>query len=111
MSLLARIKKLREENGNISINRLEKEAGLSRGSMAKWDEHAPSYDKLKKVADYFNVPVETLTGESEKKEPPKNGGLTVKDWEAQAENWSDSDVLEAMQALIRIQQRRQNNGR
>ena len=57
MSLLERIKELRESHGNISINRLEKEAGLSRGSLAKWDDHAPSYEKLKKVADYFEVPV------------------------------------------------------
>ena len=31
--------------------------------MSKWDDHIPSYDKLKKVADYFNVPVSNLTGE------------------------------------------------
>ena len=70
MSLLARIKKLREENGNISINKLEKEAGLSRGSMAKWDDHAPSYDKLKKVADYFNVSVGYLLGTEDTKNAP-----------------------------------------
>lgn len=64
MSLLERIKELRESHGNISINRLEKEAGLSRGSLAKWDDHAPSYEKLKKIADYFEVPVSTLTDEN-----------------------------------------------
>ena len=53
MSLLERIRELREANGNISINRLEKEAGLTRGSMSKWDNHAPSYDKLKKDAEYL----------------------------------------------------------
>lgn len=76
MSLLDRIKELREKNGNISINKLEKEAGLTRGSMSKWDNHAPSYDKLKKVADYFNVPVEyLLTGEGQKEKPtlPEEG--------------------------------------
>lgn len=70
MSLLERIKELRESHGNISINRLEKEAGLSRGSLAKWDDHAPSYEKLKKVADYFEVPVSTLTGENKKESVP-----------------------------------------
>ena len=53
MTLLSKIKKLCQDNGNISINRLEKEAGLTRGSISKWDDHAPSYDKIKKVADYF----------------------------------------------------------
>lgn len=70
MSLLERIKELREANGNISINRLEKEAGLTRGSMSKWDDHIPSYDKLKKVADYFNVPVSNLTGEQKENTAP-----------------------------------------
>ena len=68
MSLLNRIERLREENGNISINRLEKEAGLTRGSMSKWDDHTPSYEKLKKVADYFGFSVSELTGEQ--KETP-----------------------------------------
>lgn len=73
LTLLERIKILREINGNISINKLEKEAGLTRGSMAKWDIHTPSYDKLKKVADFFGVTVDYLLGTSEeihtKKEP------------------------------------------
>ena len=70
MSLLARIKELREKNGNISINKLEKITGLTRGSMSKWDEHTPSYEKLTKVADYFNVSVDyLLTGDETKKAP------------------------------------------
>lgn len=48
MSLLGRIAVLREQHGGISINKLEKEAGINRGSIAKWDDHAPSYDKVKK---------------------------------------------------------------
>lgn len=76
MTLLERIQKLREANGNISINKLEKEAGLTRGSMAKWDIHTPGYDKLKKVADYFNVSVDYLLGISDetsaKKAPTEN---------------------------------------
>lgn len=76
MSLLKRIKALREQNGNISINKLEKEAGLTRGSMSKWDNHAPSYEKLKKVADYFGVPVSDLTGEKEKSPAPESEELS-----------------------------------
>lgn len=64
MTLLEQIDKLRTINGNISINRLEREAGLTRGSICKWDKHMPSYDKLKKVADYFGVTVEYLQGEN-----------------------------------------------
>lgn len=60
MSILSRIGELRKQHENLSINKLEQECGLSRGSMAKWDDHAPSPDKVKKVADYFNVSVEYL---------------------------------------------------
>jgi len=83
MSLLEHIKELQELNGNISINKLEKEAGLTRGSMSKWDNHAPSYDKLKKVADYFGVTVEyLLTGEQAHHQeysslPASTGGVWV----------------------------------
>ena len=75
MTILERIQKLREEHGGISINRLEKEAGVSRGSIAKWDTSTPSYDKAKKVADYFGVTTDyILTGNENK--PAKNGELT-----------------------------------
>ncbi len=70
MSILERIAELRKEKNNISINKLEAEAGLSRGSIGKWDKHGPSYEKLKKVADFFNVSVAYLKGETDiKKEP------------------------------------------
>lgn len=70
MSLLENIAVFR---GGLSINKLEKLAGLTRGSMAKWDNHAPSFDKLQRVADVLGVTVEELqTGI--KKAPPADGG-------------------------------------
>lgn len=62
MSLLSRINVLRSQHENISINRLEKECGLTRGSMAKWDDHAPSADKIIKVANYFGISPGELMG-------------------------------------------------
>lgn len=79
MTLLERIAVLREEHGGMSINRLEKESGVTRGSIAKWDDHAPSYDKLKKVADYFGVTVDFLlhgnTAGNEEKPSAMSGEL------------------------------------
>lgn len=72
MTLLSKIKKLCQDNGNISINRLEKEAGLTRGSISKWDDHAPSYDKIKKVADYFGKTTEFFLSEGETKKADSN---------------------------------------
>ena len=64
MTLLERVKELCEKRG-VSINRFEKEAGLTRGSVAKWDDHAPSGQKLEKAASYFGVSVNyLLTGRS-----------------------------------------------
>jgi DNA-binding helix-turn-helix protein len=75
MTLLSKIKKLCQDNGNISINRLEKEAGLTRGSISKWDDHAPSYDKIKKVADYFGKTTEFFLSEGETKKAKSYLGL------------------------------------
>nr|DAG01702.1 MAG TPA: repressor protein [Siphoviridae sp. ctSMg55] len=81
MSILGRISELRKQHKKLSINKLEQECGLTRGSMAKWDDHAPSPDKVKKVADYFNVSVEYLLyGDPSagiKKDPiPKDGAVS-----------------------------------
>ena len=81
MSILGRIGELRKQHKKLSINKLEQECGLTRGSMAKWDDHAPSPDKVKKVADYFNVSVEYLLyGDPSagiKKDPiPKDGAVS-----------------------------------
>lgn len=81
MSILSRIGELRKQHEKLSINKLEQECGLTRGSMAKWDDHAPSPDKVKKVADYFDVSVEYLLyGDPSagiKKDPiPKDGAVS-----------------------------------
>ena len=81
MSILGRIGELRKQHEKLSINKLEQECGLTRGSMAKWDDHAPSPDKVKKVADYFNVSVEYLlygdpSGGIKKDPVPKDGAVS-----------------------------------
>lgn len=98
MTLLEQIKELRDEHGGISINKLEKEAGLTRGSMAKWDIHAPSYDKLQKVADYFRVPVSSLLGEEQEKPAPSGDELTEKEKSFIA--WYRTQASEKDKAII-----------
>lgn len=67
MSIFERIAMLRGERG-LSQNALEREVGLPRNTICKWDKSVPSADKLKMVADYFGVTVDyLLTGEE--KEP------------------------------------------
>lgn len=60
MSLTNRIKELIVKEEGLNITSLEKKLGLSRYSISRWDENFPSYDKVLKVAEYFNVSLEWL---------------------------------------------------
>lgn len=76
MTVFERIEKLRKDK-KISQGKLEKELGFSNGSISKWRNSTPTYERLQKVADYFGVSVDYLmTGAEDKKEPPV---LTTKD--------------------------------
>ena len=48
-----------------SRRKLEREAGLSVGSISKWMKVTPSASNLKKVADALGVSTTFLTGDSE----------------------------------------------
>lgn len=52
--MLENIQRLCSET-KVSIAKLERDLEFSRGSIYKWDKNSPSVEKLKKVADYFNV--------------------------------------------------------
>ncbi|KQY87054.1 hypothetical protein ASD24_26620 [Paenibacillus sp. Root52] len=59
MSLIAAIKTLCEQT-KTSIPRVEIELGLGRGTIYTWAKSSPSIDNLKKVANHFNVSVDSL---------------------------------------------------
>lgn len=52
-----KIKNLCEEKG-ISIYSLEKELGLSTGSVIKWHKSVPRIETLQKLSKYFDVSIE-----------------------------------------------------
>ena len=62
ISLLNRVKELAQKHG-VSIYKLEKDLGFSPKSIIKWDNHTPSIEKVKAVADYFGITVDELLGE------------------------------------------------
>lgn len=62
--LFHRIKDLCEDHG-LSINALEKAAGLTRGSFSKWETSVPSVDKVAAVARVLGVTVDELLREPE----------------------------------------------
>lgn len=45
---------------NISIAKLEKEIGLGNATIRMWKTSSPSVDRLKMVADYFGVTIDSL---------------------------------------------------
>ena len=75
MTTFERIEKLRKEAG-LSQGKLEKELGFSNGSISKWKNSNPTYERLQKVANFFNVPIEYLAS-CENEEPSQK--LTSRD--------------------------------
>jgi transcriptional regulator with XRE-family HTH domain len=57
--LYNKIKAIAKEKG-ISIRKIEEDCGFSQGSMCKWNDISPSWDKVQKVADYLNVKINEL---------------------------------------------------
>lgn len=53
------IKELCDKN-SISITKLEKDIGLSRGAVYKWSNSNPSAKVLEKLSDYFDVSIDYL---------------------------------------------------
>lgn len=60
--MLEKIKELCKKE-NITIAALEIKLGFGKCTITKWKTSSPTVDKLKKVADYFGVPLEYLLGE------------------------------------------------
>lgn len=84
MSLLYRIKDLASQR-KVSLAEVEREAGLSSGSITKWDKSSPKAESLQKVANYFNVTTDYLLGRTEKKKYYELSDKEKKDIAIQAE--------------------------
>lgn len=97
-----------------------KSIGYNDGSIVSMWENGSSVSytkKLHQIASTYNVSVEWLEGKTDdpgiKKAPGINSeGFvpTMRDWEEQAESWTDDQILQAMQKLVEIQQRRRSDG-
>lgn len=67
MTLLDRIKELCKKRG-ISVSALESKLDLPNNTIYQWKSRTPGTDRLKLVADYFNVSVDYLLGRTDDKE-------------------------------------------
>lgn len=66
MNFYERLQKLTKENGK-SFNQVEKDLGYSKNSMYQYKKTNPSNEKLRLLADYFNVSTDYLIGRTDKK--------------------------------------------
>ncbi|BDQ49340.1 transcriptional regulator [Enterococcus faecalis] len=66
MDLYEKIKLLASEK-KMSIRQLEEALGFGNGVINRWRKNTPGSDKLKKVADYFDVSTDYLLGRTDKR--------------------------------------------
>lgn len=59
--LLSNIRELCKKN-NISVSDLEKKLKIGAGTISRWNKASPSLDKVKAIAQYFNVSIDELSG-------------------------------------------------
>lgn len=64
MSIVKKIKNICVEN-DMSLAELERAAGLTNGSIRRWDDSLPNIKNVEKVADYFKCSVDFLLGRDE----------------------------------------------
>lgn len=107
MELKDRVKQLADKK-KISLPQLEHELGFGNGTIVKWDKSIPKADKLKKVADYFNVSMNYLMGDSLSPSDYKDIAKNLNEIMEQLENGTDSPLMyngqelsETSKALLR----------
>ena len=73
-----RVKQLREEK-HISQAHLAKAVGVGQSTVGMWEsgKSVPSYNTLIKIADYFNVTVDYLTGKATEPVAPEINNMRI----------------------------------
>jgi len=69
MNLVERIEELCQEQG-MSVRKLSILCGFDPSTIRKWKDHAPNYEKLKKVADLLQTTPEYLIDGVQENVPP-----------------------------------------
>lgn len=65
--LFKNITRICKEKG-IAISRLERECGISNGTIGRWGTSSPTVENVRKVAKYLDTTVDALLGEQAEKE-------------------------------------------
>ena len=64
MDILERIKKLCKQR-DMNVYQLEEALGFGRNTIYQWNKRTPGIDRVKLVADYFNVSTDYLLGRTD----------------------------------------------
>lgn len=84
----------------VSVYKLEKSTGLSHGYVAKLDKSKPASDRLQKIADFFEIPIEQLL--SNRNTDENNSVIKDVEVDEYIENilriyWANSETVQAVQ--------------
>lgn len=63
---------LSKKRPDLSVAGLERELGISNGTIGKWNNATPSTKTAQKVADYFQVPLTYILGNTDDMHANKN---------------------------------------
>lgn len=63
--LLENITRLCKES-KVTIAKLERETGISNGTISRWGTSSPTVENVRKVAEFFGVTVDALISEEVK---------------------------------------------
>lgn len=69
LDLYEKIKELASRKG-VSIRQIEEHFGYGNGTIRRWGTQNPSIDKVRNIANYFNVSVDYLLGVGESNNLP-----------------------------------------
>ena len=95
MGLYERVKEIAAEKG-YSINRLEKELGLPRSSIGKFNKNKPSMDKIKQISEFLGVSTDLIVGNEEN----ETSNLTRRDTKEITEMLNDMEDLLKQDGLM-----------
>jgi len=105
MNIMERIKSLLPHGEAKTIAELERDCGISNGTIGKWgvNTYSPTTNNLEKLADYFNVTTDYLLGRTDNPFPPElhNAKLALYDSVFAGLDDADIDALKQMAKHLR----------
>lgn len=96
----SRLKKLREER-NISQTQLAEDLGVTKGTISVWERgiRKPDFDKMEKIAAYFDTTLQFLLGNDDNRSPSQASDETAAKWEMDDE---EEILNEFMKKFVRL---------